>query len=88
MLCSKIQRENEGIYHARSMIIGSLERDGSPTTVGVMMPKFFQFISLSERENLNDSVSSDNTTSRKLEIFSKIDDRDNFWPYSFQVVRT
>jgi len=55
----------KGIYHARSMIIGSLET-GSPTIVGVMMPKVFQCISLSESENLNDSISSDNTTSKKI----------------------
>jgi len=55
----------EGIYHARSMIIGSLGT-GSPTIVGVMMLKVFQCISLSESENLNDSISSDNTTSKKI----------------------
>ena len=47
------------------MIIGSLET-GSPTIVGVMMLKVFQCISLSESENLNDSISSDNTTSKKI----------------------
>lgn len=78
----------ERIYYARSMIIGSLERDGFPATVGVIMPRFFQFISLSESENLNDSIKSDNTTSMKLEIFSKIDDCNKFWSYSFPVVRT
>ncbi len=72
IMCSKVQKL-KGIYHTRSMIIGSLET-GSPTIVGVMMPKVFQCISLSESENLNDSIISDNTTSRKLENISKIDD--------------
>jgi len=35
-----------------------------------MMAKDFQHISLSESENLNDPISSDKTTSEKLEIIS------------------
>ena len=82
-----MQERIKGIYYARLIIIGSFGIDASPTTVGDMMPKAFQCISLSESEKLKDLISNDNTTSRRLEIFSKIDDRNEFRPYSFPVVR-